>query len=1026
MAESIAIALAEAGAINWGTASLIAEYAAYINFAAATVASSAYSAKQRRKARDAYNASLKGREVMIQSAVAPRRRVYGRDRISGPIVYAQTTGDKGQYLHLVVALADHECDAIEQIYFNDEAMVPDVDGWITSGPFAKVVAHSADHYGTPSGGSITLPHAAASITAVTRSLGDSGPISTSWTHTPGSAVVSDLPTDGSSVIVSYVWAEQTNLVRIKRHLGQAGQVADADLVAESGGKWTSAHKGTGICYLYARLEYDPDVFGQVGLPQISAVVRGAKLRDPRDESVAWTENVALIIADWLQEGSMGLDAETAEVPDAEVIAAANVCDESIDLGDGDYQDRYTFNGSVTADMTPRAMLDDLAQAMAGSVVWVQGRWLVRPGVYRTPALTINEDSLAGASVRIMPRPSRSDLINTVRATYRDPSQGWAEVQAPESTSATYQAQDGGKQIARDVQYASAMDSMRAQRLEKIELERHRQALTVQLTTSLKGFNLLPTDVVTLQLTRYGWSAGKSFEVLERKHDIAAATIDYTLRETAVGVYEWAYGEATVIDLAPDTELASPYSRPADLGGLTLTVGPTANVVQGDGTTVPGIIIEWPASADAYVSAGGRIDVQWRTQAGEDWISAPAESGASTGTRIAPLVADGTLVLIRARAVRGNGVASDWIYSSTVPEGSTSAIAVAGLTGTVTKGFIVWSWTQPTSTLYASTELRQGGTGWDDATTVWGGGANSWTQRVTSAGSYTIRAKHRTHAWTPSATAGSATVTVAPEDLVLDGAPGADGDDGAPGVNAATVWLFQRTGSATPPAVPSGDVTYTFSTSVATGIGSWAQALPGSGGSYRWFTTATASASTATDTIATGEWATPRLMSDATGALAGLDTVGTGEIDTGAVTDTAVATVSSFTATSAGDSHTPDGEAYRESVISLSYTPPVDCIVDLVATGLWEYTTASGGTGLLSLTGGINIGGSWSASNDSFFAFENAGTSQTRKGSLISASTFTLTGGVAYTFKLLLKYQNVAGGDAIALTQLKLARKVYKR
>lgn len=88
----------------------------------------------------------------------------------------------------------------------------------------------------------------------------------------------------------------------------------------------------------------------------------------------------------------------------------------------------------------------------------------------------------------------------------------------------------------------------------------------------------------------------------------------------------------------------------------------------------------------------------------------------------------------------------------------------------------------------------------------------------------------------------------------------DGAGGAAGLNVATVALYQRALTATAPAVPSGSVTYTFATGAATGIGSWSSTIPAStGGPFLFATLATAAATTATDTIATGEWSTPRTV-----------------------------------------------------------------------------------------------------------------------------------------------------------------------
>lgn len=115
----------------------------------------------------------------------------------------------------------------------------------------------------------------------------------------------------------------------------------------------------------------------------------------------------------------------------------------------------------------------------------------------------------------------------------------------------------------------------------------------------------------------------------------------------------------------------------------------------------------------------------------------------------------------------------------------------------------------------------------------------------------------------SAVSAGATDTIAasewtaPITLVEDGS---DGIDGAPGINTATVFLYQRTSSASAPAVPSATVTYNFSTGVATGLtGGWTQAVPAGTGSYLYITTATAASTSATDTIATGEWAAVRLL-----------------------------------------------------------------------------------------------------------------------------------------------------------------------
>lgn len=99
-------------------------------------------------------------------------------------------------------------------------------------------------------------------------------------------------------------------------------------------------------------------------------------------------------------------------------------------------------------------------------------------------------------------------------------------------------------------------------------------------------------------------------------------------------------------------------------------------------------------------------------------------------------------------------------------------AVAGLAGTVAKGTITWTWTAPTET-DAETRLRVGGTDWASATPLWSGRGTSLVQRVTSAATYTVRARHAvpdgTGGWVESASTTSASAVVAAGDLLtVDG------------------------------------------------------------------------------------------------------------------------------------------------------------------------------------------------------------------------------------------------------------------
>src|SRR3990172_2759822 len=119
---------------------------------------------------------------------------------------------------------------------------------------------------------------------------------------------------------------------VYKHLGAAGQAADTNLTAAAPDKWTVDHKLSGIAYIYVKLVFDQDLFGATGIPNISAIVKGRKIYDPRTVSTVWSDNPALILSDYLTDAKFGLAAVyVGEIDETALIAAANACDEYVTL-----------------------------------------------------------------------------------------------------------------------------------------------------------------------------------------------------------------------------------------------------------------------------------------------------------------------------------------------------------------------------------------------------------------------------------------------------------------------------------------------------------------------------------------------------------------------------------------------------------------------------------------------------------------------------------------------------------------------
>lgn len=479
----------------------------------------------------------------------------------------------------------------------------------------------------------------------------------------------------------------TPLIRVRLYDGTQTTL-DADLLTASNGGFKAADAGIGCAYIYGYFEADYDVFGNIGAPKISAVVRGKPLYDPRTGTTAFSDNVALAVRDYLL-ADYGMRCSSSEVNDADIIAAANICDEAVALASGS-QARYTCNGVLRADANLKANLENLVDAMAGTAVWSQGLWRIRAGAYETPTgVSIGVDDVIEVEELIAYTPRR-EIFNTVTGTFVDPDNLYAEKQFPVVTNATYVAQDGGQTIERQLTMPLCNNAIRAQRMAKIEIERARQAVTVTMLCKWTVYDLIPGDHVAVTIPRYGW-AGKVFFVGSRS--ISPDGIRYVLRETAAGVWAWNNGEAIVEDLAPNTSLPDPYTvaapgTPAVSEEKYQTSGSAGLKVRANITFVSVANYAW------------RQRLAWRPQGGT-WRTLPDQVEPSFSIED---IAPGTYEF-RAATINSMNVVSPWSATATKEILGLADVPadVSGFTVIKSGGFALAEWA-----LHADIDVRLGG------------------------------------------------------------------------------------------------------------------------------------------------------------------------------------------------------------------------------------------------------------------------------------------------------------------------------
>ncbi len=644
--------------------------AAIIGTAALIVGGLAYSANKSRQAkedaRNQYNAAQVDRLATVSSTLAPRELVLGRVRKAGTVFYRSSTGANSQDLYLAIALAGHEVDAIEAIYLNDVLVSLDGDGNVTTAPYNLIATLTASGTGslTPPGG---LP---ASYVAGSLSSGEYG--------------------DGvGSQAWSYQYTTSTPYVQITQYLGAPGQAADPRLLAAFPADWTSANTVAGVAYLVLKLNYSETAFPS-GVPAVSAVIRGAKVYDPRTTLTAWSDNPALLLRHVYSHPKFG-KATVSAAENTRFNAAANACDAATvyTVAGVAQASRALYTAALVAPFgtAARSVLDDLAQAMGGSWAFAGGEIYVKPGSYTAPVLTLTDADLAviqrdGASetqrpISISVHKERAQKFNTVKPTIWDAAQDYKQVSLTPLVGSVLLARDG-VELSQELTFAAISYAPQALHVAGILMRDARDPLVVELPFKLRAYALELFDTVSVTLARYGWSA-KTFMILGRQWS-ADGSIVLTLKETSAAIVTMDAGFAAQ-GFASNSNLGTPWLvyPPAP---LTLAAGTAELVKQQDGTVVSRLRVSWPQISDAAVRQAGRIEVQYKDATSSGAWASLLVPGDETQA-ITQEVLDGATYIVRARA-RTSLAISDWglqqlitVVGKTEPPASVASLSLSG-------------------------------------------------------------------------------------------------------------------------------------------------------------------------------------------------------------------------------------------------------------------------------------------------------------------------------------------------------------
>lgn len=507
------------------------------------------------------------------------------------------------------------------------------------------------------------------------------------------------------------------------------------LLQGAGSEWTTDHRLQGVAYIAIRLKWNTDAFS--GMPNITAIVKGRKVYDPRTTLTAWSDNPALCVRDYLTNARYGKGLASSAINDTAFSQAANDI-ESFTATPyvGAPSTVQLFKTNIVLDTGEEIFrnMERLLIGCRGFLPYIQGQYALKIDQSTSSILTLTTDTIVGG-LKIS-GSKKEDRFNRVVVKFPNPETDWQPDQAiwPEAGSAEetqFLAEDGGTLLVDEVDLEGVTNYYSARDIARILVLRSRNGLRVGIKATSEAMDLTVGDVVSITHPTPAWTA-KPFQVEEISLNYDG-TVDLSLIEYDSAIY--AYDPANVETVYPDTELPDPFSVEAPSG---LSIEETT-IIADDGTLLPSLRVTWTAANDAFVT---QYEVQWqRAQAitdygsvgdeyteSDDWssITGSADAFLDYGSIDTPIGTDepdynsaftGTLQYviqgvipstnynIRVRSHNELGARSSFITTSSIPQGDTdppgipaTLIAVGGLRE------ISLSWQPPTDPDYSHVEV----------------------------------------------------------------------------------------------------------------------------------------------------------------------------------------------------------------------------------------------------------------------------------------------------------------------------------
>ncbi|MDT6941953.1 fibronectin type III domain-containing protein [Brucella pseudogrignonensis] len=379
-------------------------------------------------------------------------------------------------------------------------------------------------------------------------------------------------------------------------------------------EWTSDHRGDGIASLYAMqdavndddyLSYFPNGVNT----NYRLVIRASKVKNPSTGVVAWDDNAASIIRDFMTHSDgMRLPESLFTTPLAQAgwVAAYNRAGQAIELAAGGTEPRYRLWGSYQLNERPADVLGRMLACCDGRLVPTpDGGLTLDIGEWAEPTVILTADAITGFSDVGRGRDVMT-TANTIRATFLDPTQDYQSTDADPWADEDAVSERGEE--AKDVQFNMAPSHSQARRLMKLEWFRANPNWVGTFNTNLMGLAAFGERFIRIHYSLFGIDS--VFEVLDFKFIIGeggilqGATIQVqSMPSTA---YQWDSSQEGEAPVSSETDVDDGIPVPA-APVIAIKAGPSAELTFSPSSSVLlNYMVRWRKTSDTEWTVYGPL------------------------------------------------------------------------------------------------------------------------------------------------------------------------------------------------------------------------------------------------------------------------------------------------------------------------------------------------------------------------------------------------------------------------------------